>query len=266
VSANENGRARSPPRHAARLSSSSSNQKKHTQTTQAASSSSSSSAAAKAALATKLAQLDETVSTSIHDKVDALLDLKHSLKDGDDVFDYIVVGGGPGGISVAAALSADPATRVLLLEAGEDRDANPPIADSTFAWVLPVEYVPEYMWQMVSKPNKFEFDPDALPPSPGRRRRAQRRRVLLSASSGQPGRRHLLHGDMGSSGSEQYMGGRLLGGGTSINGEQVSVKSVCVCVCVEEGVVLSFGHAHYPPHSPPLPLTPTRPSGRPPAC
>ena len=60
------------------------------------------------------------------------------------------------------------------------------------------------MWQMASENNEFEFEPESIPTSPGRRRR----------------RRQLLHGDMAALGAEQYMGGRLLGGSSSVNGEQ----------------------------------------------
>ena len=68
---------------------------------------------------------------------------------------------------------------------------------------VPVEYVPEYMWQMVSENNMFTFNTDGITTKPGRRRR-----------------RALLHAKMAALGAEQYMGGRLLGGSSSINGEQ----------------------------------------------
>ncbi|MNN56748.1 Oxygen-dependent choline dehydrogenase [compost metagenome] len=49
------------------------------------------------------------------------------------LFDYIVVGSGPAGAVIAKTLTDDKKTSVLLIEAGENRDQDQPIMDSTFA-------------------------------------------------------------------------------------------------------------------------------------
>lgn len=89
----------------------------------------------------------------------------------EEVFDYIVVGAGSAGCVLAARLSEDPATRVLLLEAGP-RDSSP--------WIhLPIGYgktmwSPVYNW-------RFETDPD--PNMNGRRIYWPRGKTLGGSSS-----------------------------------------------------------------------------------
>ncbi len=55
-------------------------------------------------------------------EVDAIIDLHKDLYQHPDVlieqFDYVIVGGGSAGSVLANRLSADPGTRVLVLEAG----------------------------------------------------------------------------------------------------------------------------------------------------
>ncbi|MDP4132923.1 MAG: GMC family oxidoreductase [Bacillota bacterium] len=62
-------------------------------------------------------------------------------------FDYIVVGGGTAGATVAKILSDNRKNSVLLLEAGEDNDNDQPITNSTFAPVLQNLFFPQYFWQ-----------------------------------------------------------------------------------------------------------------------
>eukprot|EP00624_Nannochloropsis_granulata_P002383 evm.model.NODE_22070_length_83641_cov_42.053585.13 len=163
-------------------------------------------------------------------------------------YDYIVIGSGPGGATVARLLSDDPKNKVLLIEAGENRDNDPPITDSADAWVVPVDYVPEYFWQIAMLHNDFEYGTHEWPAYPSRRavedfyaeevdegkRRQELEDAILNRRFGggktkgtSRQRRALaekvhrrLHGYEGEMSMEQYMGGRLMGGSSSINGEQ----------------------------------------------
>ncbi|MFB9328697.1 GMC family oxidoreductase [Paenibacillus aurantiacus] len=63
------------------------------------------------------------------------------------IYDYIVVGTGPAGAVMAKTLSDDKKTSVLVLEAGERKDRDRPIRDSTFAPELEESFFPQYFWQ-----------------------------------------------------------------------------------------------------------------------
>jgi len=88
-----------------------------------------------------------------------------------DEYDYIIVGAGSAGCTLAGRLSEDPATRVLLLEAGPRDDS---------IWIhLPIGYgktmwSPRYNW-------RFETDPD--PGMNGRRIYWPRGKTLGGSSS-----------------------------------------------------------------------------------
>lgn len=59
------------------------------------------------------------------------------------LFDYIVIGGGTAGATIANILSDNRRNAVLLLEAGEDNDNDEPISNSTFAPVLQNLFFPQ---------------------------------------------------------------------------------------------------------------------------
>ena len=88
-----------------------------------------------------------------------------------DVFDYIIVGAGSAGCVLAARLSEDPATKVLLLEAGPKDDS---------VWIhLPIGYG-KTMW---SKTYNWCFETDPDPNMNGRRIYWPRGKTLGGSSS-----------------------------------------------------------------------------------
>jgi choline dehydrogenase len=70
------------------------------------------------------------------------------------IYDYIIVGGGTAGATMAKLLSDDRKNSVLMLEAGENHDNDKPITDSTFAPVLQNLFFPNYFWQGEGVPQK----------------------------------------------------------------------------------------------------------------
>ena len=89
----------------------------------------------------------------------------------EEEFDYIVVGAGSAGCVLAGRLSEDPATRVLLLEAGP--------ADRSLWIHLPIGYG-KTMWSSTYN-WRFETDPD--PNMNGRRIYWPRGKTLGGSSS-----------------------------------------------------------------------------------
>ncbi len=69
----------------------------------------------------------------------------------DDIFDYVIVGGGVAGCVLASRLSEDPGTRVLLLEAG-GRDNSPLIAAP--GGLLPIMMSGSHAWRYMSAPQR----------------------------------------------------------------------------------------------------------------
>lgn len=72
------------------------------------------------------------------------------------MFDYIVVGTGPAGATIAKKLTDDKRTSVLVLEAGDNNSNEQPIRDSLFAppSILTDDFLPEYFWQGEGVPQK----------------------------------------------------------------------------------------------------------------
>lgn len=82
-------------------------------------------------------------------------------------FDYIIIGTGPAGAVIAKTLTDDKKTSVLALEAGENKDRDQPIRNSTFALELEEEFFPQYFWQGEGVPQE-ELDGRAFEWTTGR--------------------------------------------------------------------------------------------------
>lgn len=102
-------------------------------------------------------------------------------------YDFIVVGSGPGGAEAARILSANGKFKVLLLEAGENRNNDIPIKDSSLASINESQFYPQYYYQQA-----------------------------------------IQFGTTKTEGENQYTNGRIEGGGSSINGEQLVWPSPAV--------------------------------------
>lgn len=67
-----------------------------------------------------------------------------------DFFDYIIVGGGTAGLTVANRLTEDADIKVLVIEAGQDRTSDALV--QTPGLVLGTYGKPEYDWNFSSRP------------------------------------------------------------------------------------------------------------------
>lgn len=67
-------------------------------------------------------------------------------------YDYVVVGGGPGGLVVASRLSENPSVSVLLIEAGNFERYSPNVTNTTGLGIGQGTYLD---WQYQSQPQAF---------------------------------------------------------------------------------------------------------------
>lgn len=72
-----------------------------------------------------------------------------------DEFDYIIVGGGTAGLTVADRLTEDENVKVLVVEAGEDRSKDPLVL--TPGLVAGMYGNPDYDWNFNSVPQVSDF-------------------------------------------------------------------------------------------------------------
>lgn len=71
-------------------------------------------------------------------------------------FDYIIVGGGTAGLTVANRLSEDASVKVLVIEAGQDHSQDPLV--QVPGLVVGQYGNPEYDWNFSSTPQVSKYD------------------------------------------------------------------------------------------------------------
>lgn len=75
-----------------------------------------------------------------------------STRTEDNTFDYIIVGGGTGGLVIASRLSEDPGVTVAIIEAGDFEKNNPNATNTT---ILGLGKGTAIDWQYESVPQTF---------------------------------------------------------------------------------------------------------------
>ena len=110
------------------------------------------------------------------DKLEPRLDKRDPRVDARRRYDYVIVGGGSAGCAIANRLSADPASSVLVLEAGRSDYIIDPFIHMPAALPIPIGNR-LYDW-------KYETDPE--PYMNGRKVFHARGKILGGSSAGSP--------------------------------------------------------------------------------